>query len=469
VKTTSSGKRSTDEEPIGSPGTLIHDDGSDVPFKVQFSADSTGWYAMGELERCEATSEHLAIPRDIVLLMDGSSNLTMQGWEIEVKAVRMFLKALKEASANVHLSLILFSGPDSPDAIQDCVENSTKDSSDNTESSSNDTERSSNGDDFKELPKLSIPSEMLRWQRPPVMNCSDYMDKVGCGWTESWSCPGQVHGSEGIAGANGGLGYQCCCKGGMWNQCRIRLVSGYTNDIDRIDWLVRGLSYPGGSELTHLALLKAEAQLRRDTSSVVVVFTRGKPTGKSPVIGTGAISARLMRRAHLAWVIISKTAPDAEVKAWSSNNNVVQVQSLEDLQEPKTIAQVVKNIYRTQSWKVLNASNKLLLRVERRRSGKAINLSPVFNGVFLGWSVVLVAATSLTFLGGRFVDRWRRRSFDSRTSRSLFSRAPANARQISMNQHWPMALPRSLCSQAPVVQPLRAEDAQLLDFNPEHE
>merc|ERR1719221_2122470 len=50
----SSGKRKTDTAPIGTVGTLVQDDGSDVPFEVRFSASNTGWYAKDELEHCEA-------------------------------------------------------------------------------------------------------------------------------------------------------------------------------------------------------------------------------------------------------------------------------------------------------------------------------------------------------------------------------------------------------------------------------
>ena len=33
----------------------------------------------------------------------------------------------------------------------------------------------------------------------------------GCGWTVQYSCPGQPHGSKGLAGDDGSEGYRCCC------------------------------------------------------------------------------------------------------------------------------------------------------------------------------------------------------------------------------------------------------------------
>jgi hypothetical protein len=50
----------------------------------------------------------------------------------------------------------------------------------------------------------------------PTSDCSGYMVGTGCGWTSSYNCPGQTSGSQGAAGDDGSLGYDCCCRQGLW-------------------------------------------------------------------------------------------------------------------------------------------------------------------------------------------------------------------------------------------------------------
>eukprot|EP00928_Gymnodinium_smaydae_P023224 TRINITY_DN19247_c0_g1_i1.p1 TRINITY_DN19247_c0_g1~~TRINITY_DN19247_c0_g1_i1.p1 ORF type:complete len:468 (+),score=39.42 TRINITY_DN19247_c0_g1_i1:65-1468(+) len=47
-------------------------------------------------------------------------------------------------------------------------------------------------------------------------SCSD--NTQGCGWTEWWRCPDQPPGNktQGVAGADGSLGYECCCNKQRW-------------------------------------------------------------------------------------------------------------------------------------------------------------------------------------------------------------------------------------------------------------
>jgi len=39
-----------------------------------------------------------------------------------------------------------------------------------------------------------------------------------CGWTQSWSCPGQPRGSNGTAVSDGSMRFACCCVEAMWQQ-----------------------------------------------------------------------------------------------------------------------------------------------------------------------------------------------------------------------------------------------------------
>jgi hypothetical protein len=42
--------------------------------------------------------------------------------------------------------------------------------------------------------------------------CETYLATIGCGWTQEWSCPGELVGSSGIAQSDGSLGFTCCCS-----------------------------------------------------------------------------------------------------------------------------------------------------------------------------------------------------------------------------------------------------------------
>lgn len=47
--------------------------------------------------------------------------------------------------------------------------------------------------------------------------CEQYMCSSGCGWTSAWSCPDQKKGTSGTAGADDSQGYKCCCEAGLYS------------------------------------------------------------------------------------------------------------------------------------------------------------------------------------------------------------------------------------------------------------
>jgi hypothetical protein len=99
VKTTSRGKRTSDSKPIGAVGTLIQDDGSNLPFEVQFSAGTKGWYTMGELEPyykyghtdifATGPSKHVAeVPFRPRLASNAANAVAMEATCIESRSLR---------------------------------------------------------------------------------------------------------------------------------------------------------------------------------------------------------------------------------------------------------------------------------------------------------------------------------------------------------------------------------------------
>jgi hypothetical protein len=59
-------------------GTLKNDDGSALPFKVEFSAGKVGWYTIGELESCEATGPSGAATFNGAVVSSTSASPTLE-------------------------------------------------------------------------------------------------------------------------------------------------------------------------------------------------------------------------------------------------------------------------------------------------------------------------------------------------------------------------------------------------------
>merc|ERR1719379_2814681 len=92
-------------------------------------------------------------------------------------------------------------------------------------------------------------------------------------------------------------------------QCGIKLVTHFTEDIKKVRQLITGLEWPKGSTLTSLALMTAKAQLplgRKEAKANVIVITDGRPLSDRK---TGVAAKSLRKMARLVWVPVTKHAP----------------------------------------------------------------------------------------------------------------------------------------------------------------
>jgi hypothetical protein len=130
-------------------------------------------------------------------------------------------------------------------------------------------------------------------------------------------------------------------------ECGIKTVTHYTNDLDKIDQLVTGLSWPMGSTLTSLALATAEAEMtlgRADEHTVVVVITDGRPLSYRK---TGLAARSIRKKARLMWVPVTKFAPLKYIKKWATRRwqeNVVKVDDFETLEKPEVVTHIIANM-----------------------------------------------------------------------------------------------------------------------------
>jgi hypothetical protein len=129
--------------------------------------------------------------------------------------------------------------------------------------------------------------------------------------------------------------------------CGIKTVTHYTNDLNKVDQLVLGLTWPMGSTLTSLALMTAEAEMslgRADVHTLVVVITDGRPLSYRK---TGLASKSIRKKARLLWVPVTKYAPLKLIKEWATRRweeNVVKVDDFAALQTPDVITHIIADI-----------------------------------------------------------------------------------------------------------------------------
>merc|ERR1719178_113447 len=133
----------------------------------------------------------------------------------------------------------------------------------------------------------------------------------------------------------------------MENTCKIKTVTHFTEDMAKVKELIGGLTWPQGSTLTSLALMRAKAELslgRKSAKSMVVVITDGRP---SSYRGTWLAARSVRKGARLIWVPVTRYAPLKFIKKLATRRwqeNVVQVKSFEDLETPDPMNHVVANI-----------------------------------------------------------------------------------------------------------------------------
>jgi hypothetical protein len=129
--------------------------------------------------------------------------------------------------------------------------------------------------------------------------------------------------------------------------CQIKTITHFSSDLKNVKTLISGMSWPQGSTLTSVALLSAKSELsmgRKDSKSIVVVFTDGRPLSYRK---TELASMEVRKAARLIWVPVTKFAPLAKIKEWATRRweeNVVVVDSFGDLEKPDVITHIVANI-----------------------------------------------------------------------------------------------------------------------------
>jgi len=129
--------------------------------------------------------------------------------------------------------------------------------------------------------------------------------------------------------------------------CKIQMVTHFTEDIKKVRELVNDLEWTGGSTLTSLALSTAQEEFklgRKNAKSVALVFTDGRPL----YWGKTWIAAREIRKvARLMWVPITSRVPLGYVKAMATRRwqeNVVVAPSYSQLQSKTLINHVVADM-----------------------------------------------------------------------------------------------------------------------------
>jgi hypothetical protein len=199
---------------------------------------------------------------DIVLLIDGSGSLGIEGWKAEIKAANAFVDAFIEGGADAEIAVILFSGPRTWGGVSKCIGKSTS--------------------------------------------------------------------TVDIA-----------------NVCQIKTITHFKSDLKKVRALISGMRWPMGSTLTSVALLSAKAELsmgRKDSHSNIIVFTDGRPLSYRK---TTLASREVRKAARLVWVPVTKFAPLAKIKTWATRRweeNVVVVDSFEDLEKPDVVTHIIANI-----------------------------------------------------------------------------------------------------------------------------
>jgi len=145
--------------------------------------------------------------------------------------------------------------------------------------------------------------------------------------------------------------YKCWSKNSaavnMETDCKIKTITHFTTDMAAVKTAIAGLTWPSGSTLTSLALMRAKAELqlgRKDAKSVVVVITDGRPLSYGR---TWSASHALRKAARLVWVPVTAYAPLWSIKRWATRRwkeNVVKVNTFAQLEDPATVNHIIADI-----------------------------------------------------------------------------------------------------------------------------
>jgi len=129
--------------------------------------------------------------------------------------------------------------------------------------------------------------------------------------------------------------------------CMLKTVTPLTSNMATVRTSISGLTWPKGSTLTSLALMRAKAELsngRKDAKSIIVIITDGRPLSYR---NTYYASRNARKSARLVWVAVTRYAPLRYIKRWATQRwqeNVVVVRQFADLEKPDVVNKVVANI-----------------------------------------------------------------------------------------------------------------------------
>jgi len=136
-------------------------------------------------------------------------------------------------------------------------------------------------------------------------------------------------------------------KAAKKEDCGIKTVTHFTDDLKKVKQLITGLDWPRGSTLTSLALMTAKAELalgREDAQSIIVTITDGRPLSFR---NTAVASRQVRKSARLVWVPVTKYAPLKFIKRMATRRwqeNVVIAKTFDELKEQATITHLIADI-----------------------------------------------------------------------------------------------------------------------------
>jgi hypothetical protein len=129
--------------------------------------------------------------------------------------------------------------------------------------------------------------------------------------------------------------------------CKIKILSHFTDDRNKIKQLVAGLDMMKGMKLLALALLAAKSELalgRKEALSAVVGFIDGPPLSQRKT----ELAAKVLRKsARLHLIPTTKFSPLKALKGYVTRRwqeNLVVIKDSEELAKPATITHVIANI-----------------------------------------------------------------------------------------------------------------------------
>jgi hypothetical protein len=133
----------------------------------------------------------------------------------------------------------------------------------------------------------------------------------------------------------------------MVYSAKTEIIEHFTDDIGKLESAIDGLSWPRSITRTAVALNTARSELslgRQDATSVVVIITDGRPMS---IKKTRMAAQELRKSARLLCVPVTRYAPIAQMKKWSSKptrDNFLALKSFKDLEDPHYMDEIIADV-----------------------------------------------------------------------------------------------------------------------------